>query len=246
MNLFERSSDWIKIHTNKRICLTYQIDSNEKALQACFNKDNSSIFEFNFLLDINRSFNESLYSQIQSENREIFIYRPENFNNLFSAIDEISNFCKFENQKNINVILNDWDAIKYLFHNSFSDFTLNQLLIKLKFLSDYSNIYMLSLINSTGFEILKSWSDLIINTNQNIYADLDETRQVDKAVEEMYQSVVYELNKSNNSEDLLSIRRKIKILSQNLNNQQKVNLNNLYKVQLQRIKSSENIFEEAF
>ena len=60
----------------------------------------------------------------------------------------------------------------------------------------------------------------------------------------MYQAIVYELNKVNNSANLLNLRRKIKVLSQDLNNEQKITLNNLYKVQLQKIKASENIFED--
>ena len=60
----------------------------------------------------------------------------------------------------------------------------------------------------------------------------------------MYQAIVYELNKVNNSDNLLNLRRKIKVLSQDLNNEQKITLNNLYKVQLQKIKASENIFED--
>lgn len=161
MSLFKKSSEWIENPRHRRIQLAYNAGLAEHAVKVAFQPNQFASFNTVFLLDLGRTLTSSLCEELNSNKKiESFIYEPRNLQNLMTALREITEFASLQSDQSVNVILNDWETVWYLFQSSFNNFSPADFLTQLKFVNDYANITITAKAENIARQVLYDWSNL--------------------------------------------------------------------------------------
>ena len=163
MSLFAKTSEWLNRREFKRVQICHRIGNKDIAVKLSVQPNLFTDFDNLFFLDINRNLSAEICEQLNNNKIiQSFVFQPASVQDLLSALSEIRNFSSLEYNKDLKItlVLNDWESIFYLFQNAYSGSNIFDLLMQLKFLSDYLDVILISGSENSSREILKDWSNL--------------------------------------------------------------------------------------
>lgn len=255
MQLFKRGIDWQKEKLYQRINLVYTIGQSTQAISQAVKKNN---FTTLFVINFARNLQKTHIDEINNTQLESYIFDPKKITQLSDALKEIQEFVNNNSQAKINIVINDWETILYLYNNESAEEreSFSKALIQLKLLSDNSQVYIISKVETQSCNILQDWIEVqenINNTNNSAFAEekpsvqfstpAPQQQQSEPAPaispSEQYNNLIEKLAQAQNKQDLLDIRQNIQTDGASLTDNEKLKLNDAYKVHLQRIKLAE-------
>ncbi|MDJ0624901.1 MAG: hypothetical protein QNJ31_00860 [Candidatus Caenarcaniphilales bacterium] len=175
MSFFQKTQDWLKSKSCKRILISCPEELNEDALSFCFSSNKLADSDSVFCLDIHRSSSEE---SIQVLNDcESFIFQPSSWEEIIQSVQEVADYTQIKSEEGLfsktTLILNNWQVATYLFTSSqgLNGINPNEFLTELRFLSDKVNIILLNSIGSSqrlatkqqSRHHLSSWAHLALN-----------------------------------------------------------------------------------
>lgn len=169
MKFFSTLDDWGKKRNHKRIQLVYEPNKIYNVLQVALQPNNIIDFDTVFFFDFSRNFSDQLLNA--AKDIQFFLYEPRELHILTYVFEEIYAFKSNNPNSKIQIVLNDWESLWYLFQNTVSSYSLIDLMTQLKFLSDIANITILvSAPNSAYYSNLHRWSNVVafVDSDNNI------------------------------------------------------------------------------
>lgn len=192
-----------------------------------------------YLIDCANDFDYAMNAQLK--NADLYILQPQNLTDLMVAIDELVAL----GDENATLVLHDWDGFWSLLKNHHEIIDINALISDIQSLAYTSNVIISSYPDTNIHTVLAHWSSFHAESDRLI---LESTMNTDDNYgviygDDEYNNFVEKLNTAMTKEDLMDIRQAIQSNSNKLSNQQKAQLSEVYKTNLNRIKSLETNIE---